>query len=180
MKILICYATTEGQTRKIARFCADTLFARGHSVELLPVAQADPIDLAVFDAVILAGSVHLGRLQADLSDFVTAHGEMLNTMPTLFLVVSLAAAGQDPKDRHELDRIVSDFCDAAGWTPGATQHVAGAFRFSEYDFFKSLAMRYIASQYGQTVDPHMDKEYTDWSTLSELLSDWPAPKGGPA
>ncbi|MDK3074964.1 flavodoxin domain-containing protein [Sedimentitalea sp. JM2-8] len=178
MKVLICYASTEGQTRKIARFCADTLFAQGHSAEVLPVALADPIDLAVFDAVIVAGSVHLGRLQAELSDFVTAHGEMLNGMPTLFLVVSLAAAGQDEGDRRDLDGIASDFCDRAGWSPGATHHLAGAFRFSEYDFFKSLAMRYVASQHGQTVDPHADKEYTDWSALSDLLRDWPAPKAG--
>jgi menaquinone-dependent protoporphyrinogen oxidase len=179
MKILICYASTEGQTRKIARFCSDSLFALGHSVEVLHAPDAEPMELAVFDAVIIAGSVHLGRVQSDLSAFVTAHCEKLNTMPTLLLMVSLAAAAPDTKDRQELDRIARDFCGAAGWTPGATHHVAGAFRFSEYDFFKSLAMRYIASRKGQSIDPHQDREYTDWTALSAVMRDWPALSGEP-
>jgi menaquinone-dependent protoporphyrinogen oxidase len=39
MKILIAYATTEGQTRKICRYCADVLIDEGHSVELLEVGR---------------------------------------------------------------------------------------------------------------------------------------------
>ena len=39
MTVLIAYATTEGQTRKIARFCADRLIARGQSVEVLPLVD---------------------------------------------------------------------------------------------------------------------------------------------
>jgi menaquinone-dependent protoporphyrinogen oxidase len=70
MTVLIAYATTEGQTRKIARFCADRLIAQGHSVELLPlVDMADDealVDMSRFDAAILAGSVHGGRLQPQL------------------------------------------------------------------------------------------------------------------
>ena len=36
MKILVVYATTEGQTRKVARHVFDRLAGAGHSVELLP------------------------------------------------------------------------------------------------------------------------------------------------
>lgn len=174
MKILICYATTEGQTRKICRFCADRLIAAGHSVELLPATEAEGLDLAQFDAAILAGSVHLGKLQPELADFATTQAQALNRMPTLLLQVSLAAAGTDPEDRADLDRIAALFCDAAGWRPGALHHVAGAFRFTRYDFFKSWAMRYIAAQKGQTVDPQADREYTDWAALEALLLGWPA------
>ena len=174
MRILLCYASTEGQTRKICRFCAEHLVARGDSVEMLPVEEAGEIDLAPFDAAILAGSVHVGRLQAGLAEFAAAHAEALNGLPTLFLVVSLAIAGDDPKDRAELDRIAADFADKAGWTPGQVAHVAGAFRFTEYDFFKSLAMRWIARQKGQDVDPHSDTEYTDWAALADLIKGWPA------
>lgn len=173
MNILICYATTEGQTRKIMRFCADEMLAQGHGVELLPVSEADPIDFARYDAAILAGSVHIGAIQEELCDFASRHHARLNAMPTLFLVVSLAAAGKDGSDHAELDKIAEGFCTAAQWTPGSTHHVAGAFRFSKYDFFKTWAMRYIASQYGQKVDPHSDTEYTDWDDLSAVLKGWP-------
>ena len=58
-------------------------------------------------------------------------------------------------------------------------HVAGAFRFTQYDFFKSLAMRWIAHSKGEVVDPHADREYTDWAALADLMARWPdaGPKG---
>lgn len=180
MKILICYASTEGQTRKICRFAADRLIALGHSVEMLAARDTGDLALAPFDAVILAGSVHIGRLQHDLADFAQAEAPVLNTLPTLFLQVSLAAAGDDAGDLAELDRIAADFCTKTGWTPGAVHQIAGAFRFSEYDFFRSWAMRWIAHQKGEEVDPTQDKEYTDWAVLSDILADWAAaaPGGG--
>jgi len=174
MRILICYASTEGQTRKICRFCAEQLVARGDSVEMLPVHEAGEVDLAPFDAVILAGSIHVKKLQSELADFAAAHAPALNGLPTLFIVVSLAIAGDDAGDKAELDRIAADFAAAAGWTPGQVAHVAGAFRFTEYDFFKSLAMRWIARQKGQDIDPHKDTEYTDWAALAELVKTWSA------
>lgn len=173
MRILICYATTEGQTRKICRFCADQLVAHGESVEMLPAAEAAEIDLAPFDAAILAGSVHVGRLQPVLAEFAEEHAGALNRMPTLLVMVSLAIAGEDAGDRAELDRIAESFAQETGWHPARVEHVAGAFRFTEYDFFRSLAMRWIAWRKGQQVDPHEDREYTDWAALAARLKGWP-------
>lgn len=176
MTVLIAYATTEGQTRKIARFCADHLIARGHSVELLPLDDADrdePLDMARFDAAVLAGSVHGGRLQPQLIRFAAQHAAALNARPGLFLMVSLAAAGNDPQERSDLVRIATEFTKTAGWSPSEVVHVAGAFRFTQYDFFKSLAMRWIAHNKGEEVDPHTDKEYTDWAALAALMDRWP-------
>ena len=173
MKILLLYASTDGQTRKIVRFCADQLFSQGHSVEMLRAEDAGDLELARFDAAVLAGSVHVGNLQSILGEVAGAHANALNEMPTVLLQVSLAAAGGDEGERAELDNIAQRFCEAAGWTPGAIHQVAGAFRFTEYDFFKSWAMRFIAAQKGEEIDPHRDKEYTDWDALSELMHGWP-------
>lgn len=169
MRVLIAYATTEGQTRKICRFCADHLFAAGHSVEMLPAADADDLEPAAFDGAILAGSVHLGRVQEELAGFASAHAGALKS---LFLQVSLAAAGDDPEELSALEGIAQAFCRSAGWNPDAIHHVAGAFRFTEYDFFRSWAMRYIAARKGQQVDPRADTEYTDWAGLAAILDGW--------
>ncbi|GHG79135.1 flavodoxin domain-containing protein [Pseudodonghicola xiamenensis] len=172
-RILISYASTDGQTRKICRFAAEQLIAQGRSVEMLPVGDAAEIALAAFDAAILAGSVHLGRLQPELSDFCAEHAGTLNRMPTLLLVVSLAAAGSDPAERAELDRIADRFTSAAGWRPDRVEHIAGAFRFSAYGPLRRLAMRWIAWHKGQRVARGQDREYTDWAGLAALLKGWP-------
>lgn len=173
-RVLICYASTEGQTRKICRFAAEQLIAQGRSVEMLPAGDAAEVALAAFDAAILAGSVHLGRLQPELAEFCGEHAGTLNGMPTLFLVVSLAAAGIDPAERADLDRIADAFATAAGWRPGRVAHVAGAFRFSAYGPLRRWAMRWIAWRKGQRIAPGRDREYTDWAALAALLKGWPA------
>lgn len=179
MKILICYASTEGQTRKICRFVADRLFALGHAVELISAeAASEPFPDA--DGAILAGSVHVGQVQADLAEVAAAQHDWLNQRSSLFLQVSLAATGTDPKELAELDRIARSFCMQAGWLPQATHHVAGAFKFPQYDFFKAWAMRWIAHSKGEDVDPHGEREYTDWLQLERIVTDWAARLDGPA
>ncbi|WP_135501531.1 flavodoxin domain-containing protein [Roseovarius aestuariivivens] len=172
MTFLIAYATTEGQTRRICRFCADHLTGRGHSVELLDVDAADGLDPGRYEAAILAASVHLGRYQPQMHSFAAAHGAALSARPALFLAVSLAAAGDDPDELADLDRIAQTFCAETGFSPDRTLQVAGAFRFTEYDFFKGWAMRYIASVKGQKIDPHTDTEFTDWDALQQALDAW--------
>lgn len=174
MILLIAYATTDGQTRKIARFAADRLAGQGHGVELLNVEDAEGLDLARFDGAILAGSLHAGGYQKALARFAKVEQARLAAMPTLFLAVSLSAAGNDPEDWAGLNRCLEEFRSETGWTPGRIEHVAGAFRFSEYDFFRAWAMRRIADQKGEKVEPGKDKEYTDWPALILVLDDWTA------
>jgi menaquinone-dependent protoporphyrinogen oxidase len=174
MYLLIAYATTDGQTRKIARFAADRLTAQGHSVELLNVEDAEGLDLARFSAAVLAGSLHAGGYQKALARFATEASDQLAMIPTVFLAVSLSAAGNDPEDWAGLRKCLAEFETETGWTPGRVEHVAGAFRFSEYDFFRAWAMRRIADQKGEAVEPGTDKEYTDWSALGAFLDQWVA------
>lgn len=174
MRILIAYATTDGQTRKIARFAADLLADLGHGVELLNVEDAEGLDLARFGAAVLGASLHAGGYQKAMAAFLRGPGQALARMPTLFLPVSLSAAGNDPEDWKGLEAALKRFLDETGWMPGQVAHVAGAFRFTEYDFFRAWAMRRIAAAKGETVDTESDKEYTDWAALKRLLTDWQA------
>jgi menaquinone-dependent protoporphyrinogen oxidase len=174
MRILIAYATTDGQTRKIARFAADHLTDLGPSVELLNLSDAEGLELARFGAVVLSGSLHAGGYQKVLTGFAKSNAPALNAMPTLFLPVSLSAAGDDAEDWKGLTACLDAFLAETGWHPARIQHIAGAFRFTEYDFFRAWAMRRIAAAKGETVDPHADKEYTDWPALAALLTDWQA------
>jgi menaquinone-dependent protoporphyrinogen oxidase len=174
MKILIVYATTEGQTRKVARFVFDRLARAGHAAALVPASEAGGLDPAGFDAAVVAGSVHAGRYQTDLVSWVQAAAQGLGQVPSLLLSVSLTAAGDEAEDWAGLRACVDRFVEETGWTPARIEHVAGAFRFSEYDFFKSWAMRWIAAQKDESVRPGEDKEYTDWDALGRVIGDWTA------
>lgn len=172
MKFLIVFASTEGQTRKIAQFAFDRLTASGHSVAMFPASEAGDVAPGSYDGAILGASLHAGRYQSEFISFVTEHAETLGSIPTLFLSVSLAAAGDDTEDWTSLRNIAAAMAKDTGWSPDSTEHVAGAFKFSDYDFFRYWAMRWIESKKDPAAEPGTDREYTDWEALEAVLDAW--------
>ncbi|MBS0124146.1 flavodoxin domain-containing protein [Thetidibacter halocola] len=172
MTILIAYATTEGQTARIAEFAADSLRAEGRDVSLLRLEAGTVPAPDPFDAAILAGSVHAGHLQPALIAFAKTQAARLNAMPSLFLQVSLAAAGEEEDEWDDLRRIAARFVEESGWTPDRVEHVAGALNFPEYNFVVAWVMRRIARSHGVEFDPHGVTEFTDWEALRTDLAEW--------
>lgn len=179
MKTLILYATTEGQTRKIAEFIADKLKAAGDDVTLLDAADTKRTpDPAGYDIAILAASIHIGRYQSSIVHAARDHHERLNRMSSLFVSVSLAAAGTDPDDLAGIAECAAKFQAETGWREAQVLHVAGAFRFTEYDFFKSWAMRSIARSKHVSVKAGEDLELTNWDKLAREVHDFRAAIAG--
>jgi menaquinone-dependent protoporphyrinogen oxidase len=173
MKILVLYCTTEGQTRKIAEFISNRLKQQGENVTLTEAAEA-PWDLRPneYDAAILAASLHAGVYQEPLIKFARTHNARLNQMPSAFLSVSLSAAGREPEELKGIAACADRFRQETGWAPTEVHHVAGAFRFTEYDFFKRWVMRLIAWEKGVKIGPSQELELTDWDGLAKIADDF--------
>ena len=69
-----------------------------------------------------------------------------------------------------LKKCVADFTHETGWTPGRIHHVAGAFRYTPYDFLNRWAMKYIAYRKGAPTDTSRDYELTDWDDLTRFVN----------
>ena len=169
MKLLIVYGTTEGQTRKIAEYLRAEAEKAGVQAALCDATCA-PIAPDGYDAVIIAASVHMHKYQTSVEHYIMANLGTLNDMPTAFCSVSLTAAGDDAESWKELEDLTARFLIETGWKPTMIQQVAGALRFTQYDFFKKFIMRMIAKKAGEK-DPSGDKEYTDWARLNVLLNE---------
>ena len=92
MKVLIAYGTTEGQTRKIAEAVAAQISELGHDFELFDTSGLKgDLHPESFDKIIIAGSVHEQQHQEAVEIFVAVNLKKLQTKPTIFLSVSLAA-----------------------------------------------------------------------------------------
>ena len=170
MKVLILYGTVEGQTAKICEFIAERLRFAGDEVTLTDAAtQGASIDVQGFQAAIVAAPIHVGMYQKPVVEFVHANCEWLNRMPSAFLSVSLSAVSSDAEEKKSLETITENFKIYSGWTNADIHHVAGAFRFTEYDFFKRWMMRAIAWEKDVKVVPGQDYELTDWKALGATI-----------
>lgn len=167
MKFLIIYGTTEGQTRKIARFMQDELVAAGHTVRLADASDSPPPPEG-FDAVILGASIHVGKYQTAIIHYATEHAAALNRLPSAFYSVCLAVASDHDDEHREAERIADTFLNESKWKPTVRTQVAGALKYTQYDFFKRLIMKNISKKEGRTTDTGKDHEFTDWTAVKQF------------
>lgn len=171
--ILVAFASREGQTEKISRHIAMRLQGHGHAVRLLDLADAPRADVGeACDAVIVAGSIHLGRHAPPISSFIMRHAPLLRSVPTAFLCVSLSAASKDPADLAAVDEITKRFLYEAGWQPDAVEHVAGAARNSTLGLFDRFTVQAVMMEKEIPTDPSGETELTDWSRLDRFIREF--------
>jgi len=166
MHVLIVYGTTEGHTRNLCHFVARELHEAGHPTAVEPAgADATKPDPNPYGAVFLAASLHVGRFQAPLVAYARERHEALNAKPAAFISVSLSAAGVNPHDWEGVEQCLARFEHETLWTPQAVHHAAGAILYSHYDFFKRLALKFIAAERGQHTVISKDYDMTDYAAL---------------
>jgi menaquinone-dependent protoporphyrinogen oxidase len=168
MRVLIVYGTNEGQARKIAEQIAARARELGQEVQLCDSSVLlDDLQIGSFDAIIIAASVHQQVHQETVTEFVIAHRDELKAKPTAFVSVSLSAALEtnSPEAQEYVDRFVAE----TGWRPTKTLLLAGALRYTGYDYFKQQIVKYIVMKGGGPSDTKRDYEFTDWQALLKFV-----------
>ena len=169
-KILISYGTTEGHTARIAEYLADTIRGRGYLADAVDLGRAQDGLLDGYDAVILGGSIHMGKHEEYVRDFVVKNRAALERLPSAFFSVSLAAHG----DIANAQAYVENFEHETGWKPAQVGLFGGALLYRQYGFFKRLMMKKIVSSKpgGLSTDTSRDHEYTEWDQVKRFAEDF--------
>lgn len=171
-RILLLYASTEGQTLLIAERMAHVLREKAHSVELVP-ADADPaqIDPAAYDGVIIGASIHYGHHPAYVHKLIPRLGAALTNRPNAFFSVSLSAGGPRPKP-YAAKRYIDKFLRKTRWQPQMTASFAGAVKYSVYGPIKRRVMIVFVGLGGGETDTTRDYEYTDWAAVERFAGEF--------
>ena len=177
--IAILYATREGHTRRIAEHAAEIARAQGFVPVVRDVADIDePFALEGFDAALIAASVHGGRHEREMVEFVRRHRVQLERVPAAFLSVSLsettaedASKPEDARARSQADvqRLLEEFYTSSGWRPKYAKPVAGALLYMHYGILLRFVMKRIAKKAGGPTDTSRDYEFTDWVALEGFV-----------
>jgi menaquinone-dependent protoporphyrinogen oxidase len=170
-RILIVYATTEGQTAKIARHLADRIEQLGHEAEVTLAGEAGDRNLSDYDSVVVGASMHEGRYQREVKRFIETHQGALASMPGAFFSVSLGAVSENPAERAEVEQVMKKFVTDCGWQPEQTRSLAGALRYTQYSWLKRKIMQHIVAKEGGPTDPTQDVEFTDWADVGRFAEE---------
>ncbi|MFC7028271.1 menaquinone-dependent protoporphyrinogen IX dehydrogenase [Halomicroarcula sp. GCM10025324] len=174
-RFIVAYGTSEGQTEKIARAIATTVRDRGHESETLDVSTL-PTDFTLdgYDAVIVGSSIHVGKHQDSVVEFVERYRDALASRPTAFYQVSLSSAVEDEARQAEAANYVDEFVEATDWHPDRIAMFGGALRYSKYGFLTRLLIKRIAKDATGDTDTSRDYEYTDWDEVAAFTNDFAA------
>jgi menaquinone-dependent protoporphyrinogen oxidase len=169
-KILIAYGTTEGQTARIADHIAEAIRKRGVEAQALDLKRSTDVSLDDYDGVIVGGSIHMGKHQDHVVDFVRANRVALERLPSAFFSVSLAAHG----DLENAGAYVANFEQQTGWRPTKVGLFSGALLYRQYGLLKRYMMKRIVRDKpgGLSTDTSGDHMYTDWDQVQRFAEDF--------
>ena len=165
-RILIGYGTTEGQTARIADHLAEAVRSHGVEAHAMNLKESKDLSLEGYDAVIVGGSIHMGKHEEYVVDFVRKNRATLDRLPSAFLSVSLAAHG----DTENARAYVENFEQESGWRPTQVGLFGGALLYRQYGFLKRLMMKKIVSDKpgNLSTDTSRDHVYTDWDDVKRF------------
>lgn len=165
-KVFLTYGTTEGQTAKIADFIAYVLRGRGHDVTMIDVKDTADTIPDGYDAVMVGASIHMGKHDKHVVDFVSKNQDTLARMSSAFFSVSLAAHG----DPSEAEGYVEQFEQKTGWQPDKVALFGGALLYTHYGFIKRRMMRKIAGDKPGNLGTDLSRDYvyTEWDGVKRF------------
>ena len=175
--IYVPYGSVEGQTAQIADYMAELIRAHGHQAEAVDLKHSGDILPGGYDGVIVAASVHMGKHEGFVTDFVKKNRGELERLPSALISVSLAAHG----DEESAESYVEKFEEETGWRPAHVGLFAGALLYTHYNFLKRRLMKKIAKDKGSAdLDTSRDYVYTEWDGVQRFTEDFLAGLAAPS
>lgn len=166
-RILILYATVEGQTARIAERLA-AHWRAAHAVDVVRALAGSALPaLREYDAVVVGASVHYGHHPGFLAAALKRQRDALASRPSAFFSVSLSADGPGAKRAAAL-RYVGRFLRRIGWQPLESAAFGGALRYTQYPAWKRWLVGLFVRVAGGDTDQSRDYEYTDWRSVEQF------------
>ena len=171
-EVPVVYATTEGQTRRIAERIAERLREHGLDSRAMAITsdEATRVDWSRVRGAVVGASLHLQKHQPEAVSFARRYHRELSAVPSMFVSVSLAAASKNADSVDAARHLAERFATDTKWRPLRVSSMAGRLAYTQYSWWKRLIMRRIAKREGGSIDTSRDHEYTNWAAV-EYLAD---------
>src|SRR5215208_1971713 len=169
MRVLIAYGTTEGQTARISEYLADVIRDHGHEAHAVDIKGSGAPEPDDYDAAIVGASIHMGKHEGYVRDYVRENRAALERLPSAFFSVSMAAHD----NMEEAQGYIEAFVRETGWQPAKVGLFGGALLYTHYGFIKRHLMKKIARDKGNPdTDTSRDYVYTEWDGVKHFVKEF--------
>lgn len=169
-KVLLLYSTTDGHTRKIARYLRDHLDRGGYKVTLYDISDEEKPVIDDFDKIVIAASIRYGKFNRVMRRYADFNAKALNGKATAFLSVNLIARKPE-KSSPETNIYTRKFLHRSKWKPNLVYVVAGMLDYPKYNFLDRNIIRFIMKITGGPTDPTSTVEFTDWDKVKAFAGE---------
>ena len=163
-KILVVYSTTDGHTRRICERLQQVMAQQGHTATVVPLAQADALDLPSFDKIVIGASIRYGKHQPMVRQFIERHQALLESKANAFFSVNIVARKPE-KNQPGTNPYLIKFLRTLTWQPKLLGVFAGKLDYPRYRFVDRFMIRLIMLMTNGPTDPKAVIEFTDWQQV---------------
>src|SRR5215203_5066443 len=166
MRVLILYGTTEGLTTRISEYVAEVIRGHGHQADAVDLKGSGTPNPDDYDAVIVGASIHMGKHEDYVLEFVRNNLDALERLPSAFFSVSMAAHD----NMEEAQGYIEEFVRETGWQPAKVGLFGGALLYTHYGFIKRHLVNQIARDKRIPArHPSQDYVYTECDAVKHFL-----------
>jgi menaquinone-dependent protoporphyrinogen oxidase len=167
--MLFCYATRDGQARRIAERISLRLAEAGLRSKPQNLAENCPgaADLQGRSPVIVVAAVRYGFHLPEANALLARYAALPAAAPLVLVSVNLTAR-KPGKRSPEGNAYLRALIRRRRLQPAIAIAVAGRLDYPSYRWFDRLMIRFIMKLTGGPTDPTARVEFTDWRQVDEL------------
>jgi len=169
--MLLCYATRDGQSRRIAAHLAGRLADSGIAAPPHDLAAAFPApeELAAAPLVVVVAAVRYGRHLPEAERFCAAYRALPAPAPLVFVSVNLTAR-KPGKDTAAGNPYLRKLLARHRLQPAVAAAVAGRLDYPRYTWLDRQLIRFIMKLTGGPTDPAACVEFTSWPAVDRIAA----------
>ncbi len=170
-RVVLYYATRDGQSRRIAEHIARRLGEAGTSVPALDLAAAPPApsDLAAAAVVVLVAAVRYGRHLPEADRFLAVYRSLRSPPPLALASVNLTAR-KPGKTTVAGNTYLRKIIARHRLAPAVAVAFAGRLDYRRYGWRDRWIIRFIMLLTGGPTDPSACVEYTSWGAVDDFAA----------
>jgi len=138
--------------------------ALGQQVTLVPLEQAESLDLASFERIVIGASIRYGKHRPQLAQFVRKHQPLLERKASALFSVNVVARKPEKNQPHTNPYMVK-LLQQVSWKPQLAGVFAGRLNYPALGFVDKQMIRFIMLITKGPTDATQTFEFTDWAQV---------------